>query len=352
VSGDIFDTGTPPNYALELYYNFIRALHETPCRHTIITAGNHDAVATLKAPRQLLQALNVDVVTGEEENAPVVIRNEKEEIEGIVCAVPFLREGFVRKAAAGEGVEEREKLLQNGIAAYYRHIAEDAEKLRAGLDVPIIGMGHLTTLGSKTSESEREIYVGGSLHIDASFFASLFDYTALGHLHKNQRVGKGVYYSGSVIPLSFDEAKGKKQVNIVTFERCKPIVKKVKIPRFRKLINCRGTCDEVLQQLEKIEDRQSWIDVEVDDPNPYEANMRIRQKAQELELTLLAVRLVRKEARLHQHEVAAISLSELTPQEVFQKRLETEAIEDKKLKTALNEHFKRLLEEVLDDENP
>ena len=26
ISGDIFDTGTPPNYALELYYNFLKEL--------------------------------------------------------------------------------------------------------------------------------------------------------------------------------------------------------------------------------------------------------------------------------------------------------------------------------------
>ena len=38
VSGDIFDTGTPPNYALELYYNFLKELANIKTlKNTIIT---------------------------------------------------------------------------------------------------------------------------------------------------------------------------------------------------------------------------------------------------------------------------------------------------------------------------
>lgn len=37
VSGDIFDTGTPPNYAQELYYNFLTKLtHITTLKSTIV----------------------------------------------------------------------------------------------------------------------------------------------------------------------------------------------------------------------------------------------------------------------------------------------------------------------------
>jgi len=148
VSGDIFDTGTPPNYALESYYNFIRSLSDTSCKKVIITAGNHDSVATLKAPQQLLKALGVEVVTGEEEITPILF-HEGEKLKGIFCAVPFLREGMVRKSVGGEGAREKEQRLQEGIEAYYRQITELAEEICDGRDIPIIGMGHLTTPGSK-----------------------------------------------------------------------------------------------------------------------------------------------------------------------------------------------------------
>ncbi|RUM68302.1 MAG: exonuclease sbcCD subunit D [Sulfurospirillum sp.] len=349
VSGDIFDTGTPPNYALELYYNFIRQLHESSCR-MVVTAGNHDSIATLKAPRQLLEAMRVDLVTGEEIPEPIVIEKDGE-AAGIVCAVPFLREGMVRKSLESSCVSEKERQLTEGIEHYYRTVCEAAEKVRAGRDIPIIGMGHLTTLGGKSSESEREIYVGGSLHIDSAFFVSLFDYTALGHLHKNQRVGEGVWYSGSPIPLSFSET-GQKRVNIVTFEGRVPQVERVDIPLFRPLLSLRGKLHEVLEALENIGEKESWIEVHVDDDNPYEANRRIRQAAEEMGLQLLLVRLEQSVARLREHDVEAISLDELTPLEVFEKRLDADSSEDEQMREVLIRRFKEVVSEVQNDENP
>ena len=65
VSGDIFDTGTPPNYALELYYNFLKELSNIKTLiTTIITAGNHDSVLTLNQLQSL--GKKVDVLSHEE----------------------------------------------------------------------------------------------------------------------------------------------------------------------------------------------------------------------------------------------------------------------------------------------
>jgi DNA repair exonuclease SbcCD nuclease subunit len=69
-------------------------------------------------------------------------------------------------------------------------------------------MGHLTILGSRTTDSEREIHVGGLGAVGAECFSSAFKYVALGHLHRAQ-TAKGnaaVRYAGSPIPLSFSEA--------------------------------------------------------------------------------------------------------------------------------------------------
>lgn len=54
VSGDIFDTGTPLNYALELYYNFLKEISNIKILiTTIITARNCDSVLILNALNQL-----------------------------------------------------------------------------------------------------------------------------------------------------------------------------------------------------------------------------------------------------------------------------------------------------------
>ncbi|MEL7220922.1 MAG: exonuclease subunit SbcD, partial [Bacteroidota bacterium] len=62
VSGDIFDIGNPPNQSRELYYNFLRRLLNSECRHVVITGGNHDSPAMLNAPRELLAAFNIHIV--------------------------------------------------------------------------------------------------------------------------------------------------------------------------------------------------------------------------------------------------------------------------------------------------
>jgi len=108
VAGDIFDTGTPSNYALELYYNFLTKL-ALSCENIIITAGNHDSIATLKAPKQLLQALNVHVVaSGDEEEEEVIAIYKDKKLEGVICAVPFLRDYVVRQSLSGETMKDKE----------------------------------------------------------------------------------------------------------------------------------------------------------------------------------------------------------------------------------------------------
>ncbi|PLM42691.1 exonuclease subunit SbcD, partial [Klebsiella michiganensis] len=61
VAGDIFDTGSPPSYARELYNRFVVQLQQTRCR-LVVLAGNHDSVATLNESRDILAFLNTTVV--------------------------------------------------------------------------------------------------------------------------------------------------------------------------------------------------------------------------------------------------------------------------------------------------
>jgi exonuclease SbcD len=53
VAGDIFDTGSPPSYARELYNRFVVQLQQTGCR-LVVLAGNHDSVAMLNESRDIL----------------------------------------------------------------------------------------------------------------------------------------------------------------------------------------------------------------------------------------------------------------------------------------------------------
>lgn len=349
VAGDIFDTGTPPNYALELYYNFLKELSYSTCKYIIIIAGNHDSIATLKAPKQLLQVLNVYVVTSgdEDENELIEIHDKDDELQGIVCAVPFLRDTVVRKAQSGQTMHDKEFSLTEGIKEHYNKVFSDAVKLSADREVPIIATGHLTTVGSKTSESEREIYIGGTLDIDSDFLGKNFDYVALGHLHINQKVGCAhVRYSGSPIPLSFSESMTQKKVNIVTFEDGNLDIKEVGIPLYRPLLVLRGDLESISGEMHTVEDKNTWIEVHLDDSNPFASNQTIRELAEELDLTLLAVKIDKTEQALYSDEMDVLSLDELNPIDVFNRRLELDSIDDESLKKELIKNFKLIINEV------
>lgn len=345
VAGDIFDTTSPPNYALEMYYNFLTKLE---CKDIIITAGNHDSIATLKAPKQLLKSLNVHVISSGDENEDELIEIiENDNLQAIVCAVPFLRDYVVRQSASGESRDDKEFSLTKGIKAHYNDVYKRASEIVAGRDIPIIATGHLTTLGSKSSESERDIYIGGTLDIDSNFLGKNFDYVALGHLHVNQKVAlEHVRYSGSAIPLSFSEASSQKKVNIITSKKKTIEVQELDIPLYRPLLLLQGNLEDVSKALHVIEDKKTWIEVHLDDENPFYANESIRELAKELELTLLAVKIDKASPRLHAKDFEVLSLDELQPLEVFERRLEYDSIEDENFKEELITHFKVIVEEV------
>jgi exonuclease SbcD len=348
VAGDIFDTGTPSNYALELYYNFLTKLSSSSCSNVIITAGNHDSIATLKASKQLLKALNVHVITSGDENENEVIEINKDGVpKAIVCAVPFLRDYVVRQSMSAETMDDKESALTQGIKEHYIKAHEKAIELCQDQNIPIIATGHLTTVGSRTSESERDIYIGGTLDIGSDFLGKYFDYVALGHLHINQKVGEDhVRYSGSPIPLSFGESSSQKRVNIVEFDNKDLSVSEINIPLYRPLLVIRGDLDSTLNELEQIENKETWIEVHLNDDNPFYANRSIREKAEELELIILAVKIDKTEASLSSESFDVISLDELNPLDVFERRLEQDNLEDEEFKEALVLQFKTLVSEV------
>jgi len=348
VAGDIFDTGTPPNYALDLYYSFLGSLQGTSCKTVVIVAGNHDSIATMNAPKEVLKAINVHVIaSGDEEDRIIEIRHG-DTLEGIVCAVPFLRDSIVRKSVPGESYLERERALSEGIETYYRAVYDKAQQIRGSQPVPIIATGHLTTVGGKTSDSERELYIGNTMNIPGTFFAELFDYVALGHLHKHQTVGGNdhVRYSGSPIPLSFSEADDTKKVCIISFDEDIPLIDEIDIPCFRELYRVRGNSEEIIRELESIENEECWIEAEIDDDNTYEALRRIQDYADEKHLTILVKKIKKSDANIGAEEVEAVNLEEVSPLEIFMRRMEMENIEDETLKKHLVETFKTMEEKA------
>ncbi|OPL16671.1 MAG: exonuclease sbcCD subunit D [delta proteobacterium ML8_D] len=272
LSGDVFDTSVPSNRAQGLYYRFLCRVAASSCRHVVIVAGNHDSPSFLNAPRELLRALDVHVVgssTEDLEDEVLVLRNEQNTPELIVCAVPYLRDRDIRTAEAGESVEDKERKLIDGIRDHYAAVAclSKQQRTELGAEIPIVAMGHLFTAGGQTVDGDgvRELYVGSLAHVTATIFPECFSYLALGHLHVPQKVNgsETIRYSGSPLPMGFGEAKQRKSICLVELHSTVESVKLIDVPVFQGLESVKGDWEGISSRIFELSaaDPQAWLEV-------------------------------------------------------------------------------------------
>ena len=274
VAGDIFDSGLPSNQAQSLYYRFLCEVAKGPCRHVILTAGNHDSPTFLDAPQPLLEALNVRVIGSalEPEEEVLLLKDSEGRPALIVCAVPFLRDRDLYRARPGDTVDDRDALLASGMREHYARCAQKTEKLRAeaslqGLQLPAIAMGHLFAAGGSvgTDDGVRDIRIGSLGQIGADIFTESFDYVALGHLHGPQKVNgkEHIRYSGSPLPMGFGEVGQQKKVCLVECEGRAVSVRQINVPLFQKLEKLSGDLPALEARLAELSlaGERVWVEV-------------------------------------------------------------------------------------------
>ena len=305
VAGDIFDIGNPPNYARRLYYRFLTQLLQTSCRHILITGGNHDSPSMLSAPKELLEILNIWVIasaTSDPADEIIELRNQEGNLEAVIAAVPFLRDADLKYSVAGETGFDRIAKIKEGIQNHYQTVARLIEKY-ADAEVPLLATGHLHATGAETSGPKNNIYIGNIENIKADQFPMIFDYIALGHIHRAQKVGGAhhIRYSGSLIPLSFSETKDEKQVFVLEFEKKKiKEIKALHLPMFRRLKTIQGDLDTVKQRLREFDEKGEralppWVEVIVDtDEILPQLDTELRTFTEEMQLEILKIKLNRQ----------------------------------------------------------
>lgn len=330
VAGDVFDIGNPPNYARSMYYQFLKKLLNTNCRHIVITGGNHDSPSMLNAPRELLSTMNIHVVGCATENIEdeiIELINTDGELEAVIAAVPFLRDKDLRFSYAGESGDERVERLRAGLLKHFTDLGKLMEKYTAQ-DIPILATGHLYMKGAYASDRQDNIYIGDKENLSASEFPKIFDYVALGHIHRAQTLGdlQHIRYCGSPISLSFSETKDEKCVCLLDFDGKKITnISTLPLPTFRRLKTITGDLEYVKTRLQKLADDYAehlttWVEVIVETdrliPN---LDQILYDFSSEMPLELLKIR-VRRQVEQQDFKTITKKLDDLTPLEVFQQK--------------------------------
>ncbi len=326
ISGDVFDTGSPSNQSKKMYYNFLVKLLNTNCKNIIIIGGNHDSPDMLNAPKEILNALNIKVVGKATENiADEVFEINTINEQVIIAAVPYLRDQDIRKAVAGESFDELTEKYKKALINHYNLVAEHCKSINKK-NVPVIAMGHLFAMGGNISDSEQNIYVGTLGHIGANDFPSLFNYIALGHLHRPQIVGgiDRIRYSGSSYILSFSEINYDKKVIVINTNQNEITkIEDVEVPRFREIYSLKGKVDDCLNQFGDVISNSyqltPWVEIVLDEKETLNTD-ELKQQAEQHQFEILKITLnsdKRKVLGIEELLKNTKSIKELEPTEVF-----------------------------------
>lgn len=366
IAGDIFDTGSPPSYARELYSQLVVRLHRAGVA-LLLLGGNHDSVATLGESSALLACLSSTVVASVDElsNQVVVLplRAGNGDAGCVVCAVPFVRPRDVLQSQAGQSAQDKQQSMQAAIQAHYLAVFELGQARQAeltqqlGRSVPLISTGHLTTVGASSNDAVREIYVG-SLEAYPSNAFPPSDYIALGHIHKAQKVGgfDHIRYCGSPIPLGFDEARQQKEVLLVDLGAGGlNAVNALPVPRFQPLVSVSGNLLELAAAIsaaaaEGSPDQPVWIEVTVaEDDYLSDLPTRIEAMTQGLPVEVLRVRRLRGTAAASLAGELSQTLDELSPDDVFARRMQQEELSPE-LQLALHQRYRAVVASLTESE--
>ena len=267
LAGDIYDKASPSAEAVSLFDGFLTEVAAAGIR-VLGIPGNHDSAERIAYAQRLLAHQGVCF--------PPVFDGRVEAVEladgqgpVVFWLLPFLKPGDVRRF-----FPERE--IGDDYSAALRAVLGECP---VNPDVRNVMLSHqLVTAGAWSPErADDEIKLGGIDNVDVSIYDA-FDYVALGHVHRPQRVGRDtVRYAGSPLKYSFSEARYPKSAVLVNLGEKAPgdvpgacvdfeLLPLVPLHDMREV---RASLQELLEQgSAQPEDAQDYLHVTLTDEHP------------------------------------------------------------------------------------
>ncbi|MCH3967078.1 MAG: exonuclease SbcCD subunit D [Atopobiaceae bacterium] len=275
VAGDVFDAPIPPESAVSMWDGFVcRMAERGVCLMAI--GGNHDSGVRLGYGARLAKDAGVHVAGELTGDVPRVVCEDV-----TFWLLPFVRPADVRAWGRARGSEVEGPLSYDDAVRLVlddvRARPEYAESCRNVL----VAHQFVTAGGSEPDRSDSERMSLGTLdNVDAHVFDG-FDYVALGHVHRPQRVGRETLrYAGSPLAFSTSEVPYPKSVAVVDMARgAEPGIRCVPVEPLHAFRVERGAFDELKERgaAESEDRRQDYVAACVtDDDEPLDVAQRLR----------------------------------------------------------------------------
>ncbi len=241
IAGDVYDRAIPPVEAVELLNDHLSVIRNELKIPVIIVSGNHDNPVRLEFGKKMFAQQGLHIRGSISCNIePVTISDDWGDV--YFYPVPYVDKDTFRNIFNDKDIKNQQDGLCRIIENINKSHPESSRKVM---------IGHVFTQGGVGSDSERPLSVGGADVIDPAILKG-FNYTALGHLHRPQKVqDQSIRYAGSLMKYSISEIEHRKSICCIEMDEngaCS--IEEVSLNPRRDLKRIEGLFSDLLEQSE------------------------------------------------------------------------------------------------------
>lgn len=239
ISGDIYDRSIPQTDAVDMLDYFLNKLIKDLKKQVFIISGNHDSKERLGFGNKIFENDGLYISSKYEgQIKKVELQDEYGKLN--IYLLPFIKPVEVKK------------YFEDEILSYDETIKKIIEKENIDETQRNIILTHqfVTCIGEEVERTDSEtISLGGIDNVDISNYDK-FDYVAIGHVHRPQRIGRDTArYAGTMLKYSFSEVNHKKTIPIIDFKEKGNInIKLVELIPLRDMREIKGPIEELTKK--------------------------------------------------------------------------------------------------------
>lgn len=268
IAGDVYDRSIPQADAIDLLDRFLNILIKELKKKVFIIAGNHDSKERLGFGNKIFENEGLFISSKYEGKIKKVeLQDEYGKLN--IYMLPFIKPIEVKKYFDDESLsydETIKKIIEK----------EDIDESQRNI---ILTHQFVTAIGEEVERTESEVLtLGGTDNVDISNY-NKFDYVAIGHVHRPQRIGRDTArYAGTMLKYSFSEVNHKKTMPIIDFKEKGNIdIKLVELKPLRDMREIKGPIEKLIENYEE-ENAKDYIRAIITNEEPvYDAIGQLRR---------------------------------------------------------------------------
>ena len=239
ISGDIYDRSIPQTDAVDMLDYFLNKLIKDLKKQVFMISGNHDSKERLGFGNKIFENDGLYISSKYEGQI------KKVELQDEYGKLNIYLLQFIKPV-------EVKKYFEDEILSYDETIKKIIEKENIDETQRNIILTHqfVTCIGEEVERTDSEtISLGGIDNVDISNYDK-FDYVAIGHVHRPQRIGRDTArYAGTMLKYSFSEVNHKKTIPIIDFKEKGNInIKLVELTPLRDMREIKGPIEELTKK--------------------------------------------------------------------------------------------------------